>query len=54
MSTTIRATRYIALDLVGLKRFLGDQLGSTVGGTTRDGPYPRLRDRIEQTAIRIF
>lgn len=48
------AGRFNAFDLVGIKLFLEDRLGMRVDLTTRDGLHPRLRDRIERSAIRIF
>ncbi len=48
------AGRFNAFDLVGIKQFLEDRLGSRVDIATRDGLHPRLRTRIEQSAIRIF
>lgn len=48
------SSRFNAFDLVGIKQFLEARLGSTVDVTTRDGLHPRLRDRIEGAAVRIF
>lgn len=48
------ASRFNALDLVGIKQFLEDNLGLSVDVTTRDGLHPRLRADIEKSAIRIF
>lgn len=48
------ASRFNALDLVGIKQFLEDSLGLSVDVTTRDGLHPRLRADIEKSAIRIF
>lgn len=48
------ASRFNAFDLVGIKLFLEEQLGTEVDVTTRDGLHPRLRDRIEQSAVRVF
>lgn len=47
-------SHFNAFDLVGIKQFLEMQLGSSVDLTTRDGLHPRLRDRIEESAIRVF
>ncbi|MER2265464.1 nucleotidyltransferase family protein [Methylobacterium oxalidis] len=43
-----------ALDLVGIKLFLEARIGITVDLTTRDGLHPRLRERIESSATRVF
>lgn len=48
------ASRFNAFDLVGIKLFLEERLGTEVDVTTRDGLHPRLRDRIEQSAVRVF
>lgn len=48
------ASRFNAFDLVGIKQFLEQQLGSKVDVTTRDGLHPRLRERIETSAVRVF
>lgn len=48
------ASRFNALDLIGIKQFLEDRLGLAVDVTTRDGLHPRLRTRIESSAIRVF
>lgn len=42
------------LDLVGIKQFLEDGLGAEVDITTRDSLHPLLKERIEQTAVRVF
>jgi uncharacterized protein len=49
-----RASRFNALDLVGIKQFLEDHLGIGIDITTREGLHPRLRDRIERSSIRVF
>jgi predicted nucleotidyltransferase len=49
-----RVSRFNAFDLIGIKQFLEDQLGTEIDITTRDGLHPRLRDRIEQSAVRVF
>ncbi|AWN49657.1 DNA polymerase III subunit beta [Methylobacterium terrae] len=41
-------------DLVGIKLFLEDQLGRAVDVTTRDSLHPRLRERIERSAVKVF
>ena len=48
------AGRFNAFDLVGIKQFLESQLGAAVDVTTRDGLHPRLRERIEHSAVRVF
>ena len=47
-------SRFNAFDLVGIKLLLEDRLGAAIDITTRDGLHPRLRDRIEASAIRVF
>ena len=47
-------SRFNALDLVGIKQFLEDELGVEVDITTRDGLHPMLRADIEQSALRVF
>jgi predicted nucleotidyltransferase len=46
--------RFNAFDLVGIKLLLEDRLRVPVDISTRDGLHPRLRPRIERTAVRIF
>ena len=46
--------RFNALHLVGIKRFLEDELQTPVDVTTRDGLHPMLRSKIERASIRIF
>jgi predicted nucleotidyltransferase len=48
------STKFNALDLVGIKQFLEDELEIPVDVTTRDGLHPMLRHDIEQTALRVF
>ena len=48
------ASRFNALDLVGIKNFLEDTLHFEVDVTTRDGLHPRLRAGIERSAVRVF
>lgn len=43
-----------ALDLVDLKLLLEEELRTPVDLTTRDGLHPRLRPRIEGSAVRVF
>ncbi len=47
-------SRFHAFDLIGIKQLLEEKLHVPVDLTTRDGLPPRLRNRIEQSAIRIF
>ena len=47
-------SRFNALDLVGIKLFLEDELQVPVDLATRDGLHPRLRAAIETSALRIF
>lgn len=48
------ASRFNAFDLIGIKLFLENRLGLVVDVTTRDSLHPRLRDRIERSALRVF
>jgi len=47
-------SRFNAFDLIGIKHLLEEELHVPVDLTTRDGLHPRLRNRIEQSAVRIF
>jgi hypothetical protein len=47
-------SRFNALDLIGIKQFLENELGVEVDITTRDGLHPMLRADIEQSALRVF
>jgi predicted nucleotidyltransferase len=47
-------SRFNGFDLVGIKLFLEDRLGTTVDVTTRDSLHPRLRERIERSAVKVF
>lgn len=47
-------SRFNAFDLIGIKQLLEEELHIPVDLTTRDGLHPRLRNRIEQSAVRIF
>ena len=47
-------SKFNALDLVGIKQFLEDQLQISVDLTTRDGLHPMLRNEIEKSALRVF
>lgn len=46
--------RFNAFDLVGIKLFLEEALGTVVDVTTRDGLHPGLREGIERSAVRVF
>ena len=48
------STKFNALDLVGIKQLLEDELKIPVDVMTRDGLHPMLRHDIEQTAVRVF
>jgi predicted nucleotidyltransferase len=47
-------SRFNALDLVGIKQYLEDELKLPVDVTTRDGLHPMLRSEIERNAVRVF
>lgn len=47
-------SRFNALDLVGIKLFLEEDLSIPVDVTTRDSLHPILRDRIIASAERVF
>ena len=47
-------SRFNALDLVGIKQYLEDELKVPVDVTTRDGLHPMLRAEIERTAVQVF
>ncbi|AYC99937.1 nucleotidyltransferase family protein [Neorhizobium sp. NCHU2750] len=46
--------KFSLFDLVGIKLFLEEELSADVDLTTRDSLHPLLKDRIENSAIRIF
>jgi uncharacterized protein len=46
--------KFNAFDLIGIKFLLEDHLHLPVDLATRDGLHPRLRERIEQSAIHVF
>jgi hypothetical protein len=48
------SAHFNAFDLLDLKSLIERKLGSPVDLTTRDGLHPRLREKIEREAIRIF
>ncbi|MCJ9673620.1 MULTISPECIES: nucleotidyltransferase family protein [unclassified Neorhizobium] len=47
-------SRFNALDLVGIKLFLEDELATEVDITTRDSLHPILKDGIESSALQVF
>ena len=47
-------SRFTLFELAGIKVLLEEELGIVVGVTTRDSLHPMLRNRIEQSAIRVF
>jgi predicted nucleotidyltransferase len=46
--------KFSLVDLVGIKLFLEDELSTEVDVTTRDSLHPRLKQEIENSAIRVF
>jgi predicted nucleotidyltransferase len=46
--------KFTLFELAGLKALLEEKLGVSVDVTTRKGLNPRLRKRIEESAIRVF
>jgi uncharacterized protein len=46
--------KFSLLDLVGIKHHLEDELSIEVDLTTRNSLHPRLKTKIENSAIRIF
>lgn len=46
--------KFSLVDLAGIKLFLEDELSTEVDVTTRNSLHPRLKDKIEHSAIRIF
>ena len=47
-------SRFSLYDLVGIKDYLEEELGTRVDLTTRDSLHPKLRAGIEQSAVRVF
>ncbi|HEB79601.1 MAG TPA: DNA polymerase III subunit beta [Rhodospirillales bacterium] len=45
---------FTVIELLQLKRYLADVLGTEVDLTTRDGLHPLLRDEIIQSAVKVF
>ncbi|WP_029617096.1 nucleotidyltransferase family protein [Pseudorhizobium marinum] len=48
------AKKFSLVDLTGIKLFLEEELDTEVDLTTRNSLHARLKDRIENSAIRIF
>lgn len=46
--------RFSMFDLLEIKYVLEDETGIRVDVATRDGLHPRLRGKIEQSAVRVF
>jgi predicted nucleotidyltransferase len=46
--------KFSLLDLVGIKQIIDGALGIEAHVTTRDSLHPRLKQKIEQQAIRVF
>ena len=46
--------KFSLLDLVGMQRYLADELGVEIDLTTRSSLHPKLKEQIESEAIRIF
>lgn len=47
-------SRFNAFHLIDIKRMLEEALETPVDLTTRDGLHPRLRESVEQSAVRVF
>lgn len=46
--------KFSLVDLSGLKIFLEEEFSTDVDVTTRNSLHPRLKDKIEASAIRVF
>ena len=46
--------KFSLVDLAGIKIYLEDELSTEVDVTTRSSLHPRLKNKIETSAIRIF
>lgn len=46
--------KFSLLDLVGMQRYLADELSVEIDLTTRSSLHPKLRAEIEREAIQIF
>jgi uncharacterized protein len=47
-------SHFSLFDLLEIKQVLEDETGIPVDVATRDGLHPRLRERIEKSAVRVF
>lgn len=47
-------SHFSLFDLMEIKQVLEDETGISVDVATRGGLHPRLRERIEQSAVRVF
>jgi predicted nucleotidyltransferase len=48
------SSRFSLLDLVGMKQAIEGELGVKIDIATRNSLHPRLKDEIENSAIRVF
>jgi predicted nucleotidyltransferase len=46
--------KFSLIDLIGIRRYLEAELGTSVDLTTRGSLHPKLRDSIEREAVRAF
>lgn len=46
--------KFSLVDLVGIKLFLEDELSTDVDVTTRSSLHPRLKQKIENSAVRVY
>lgn len=46
--------KFSLLDLVGMQRYLAEELGVAIDLTTRSSLHPKLREQIEREAIQVF
>lgn len=46
--------KFSLLDLVGMQRYLTEELGVAIDLTTRSSLHPKLRAQIEREAIQVF
>ncbi len=47
-------SRFNAFDLIGIKLLLEEKLAVCVDVTTRDSLHPKLKSRIERSALRVI
>lgn len=47
-------SHFSLFDLIEIKHVLEDETGIPVDVATRDGLHPRLRQKIENSAVRVF